>query len=111
MSPCYQVSTSIDSEAGAARIADALVTERLAACVQISGPMASVYSWKGSLERAEEWLCTAKTSEAALPVVMQRIRALHPYEQPEILATLIAAGDPGYLDWIRAESTPSREVR
>ncbi len=107
MTPCYQLSTSIDSATGAARIAETLVAERLAACVQVTGPMTSVYRWEGDLQRSEEWLCTAKTSEAALPAAMRRIRALHTYEQPEILATLITAGDPGYLDWVRAESVSS----
>jgi periplasmic divalent cation tolerance protein len=109
VSDCYQVLTTIDSEAGAKRIADALVQEGLAACTQVAGPIASVYRWNGAIERAVEWQCIAKTSGAALPGVLGRIRALHSYEQPEIVATLIDAGDPGYLDWIRRESILTRE--
>lgn len=109
MSDCYQVLTTIDSEAGAKRIADALVQEGLAACAQVAGPIASVYRWNEAIERAVEWQCLAKTSGPALPALLGRIRALHSYEQPEIIATLIDAGDPGYLEWIRRESTLPRE--
>ena len=110
MSPCYQVLTTIDSEAGALRIAETLVTEGLAACAQVTGPIASVYRWKGAVEHAVEWQCTAKTSEAALDPVLERIRALHSYEQPEIIATAISTGHPDYLEWVRRESIPSSEV-
>lgn len=110
MSVCYQVLTTIDSEAGAVRIAETLVTEGLAACVQVAGPTSSVYRWRGAIEHAVEWHCTAKTSEAALDAVLARIRALHSYQQPEIIATAISAGDPEYLEWVRRESIPSSEV-
>jgi periplasmic divalent cation tolerance protein len=110
VSVCYQVLTTIDSEAAAGRIAETLVTERLAACVQISGPIASVYRWRGAIERAVEWQCTVKTSGSVLEAVVARIRALHSYQQPEIIATAIASGDPEYLEWVRRESSPSREV-
>ena len=110
MSPCYQVLTTIDSEAGALRIAETLVTEGLAACAQVTGPIASVYRWRGAIERAVEWQCTAKTSQAALVGVLTRIRTLHSYQQPEIIATAISTGDPEYLEWVRRESIPSSEV-
>jgi periplasmic divalent cation tolerance protein len=106
---CYQVSTTLDSEAAAGQLAATLVEERLAACVQVVGPILSVYRWDGALTRATEWLCTAKTTEAALPALLARIRALHSYQQPEIAAVPIAAGDPGYLDWLRRESTSASE--
>lgn len=109
MTACYQVNTTLESEADAARLAAALVDERLAACVQVSGPVASVYRWNGAVTRAAEWLCTAKTAETRLPALLARIRELHPYEQPEIIATSITAGDPAYLEWVRQESTPAPE--
>jgi periplasmic divalent cation tolerance protein len=87
------------------------VEERLAACVQVSGPVQSVYRWEGAVTTAGEWICTAKTMETRLPALLARIRALHPYQQPEIVATPISAGDPGYLEWIRKESTPAPELR
>lgn len=110
MTGCYQVSTTLDSEVAAGKLAATLVEERLAACVQVVGPMLSVYRWEGALTRATEWLCTAKTGEAALPALLARIRALHSYQQPEIVAVPIAAGDPGYLDWLRRESTLASEL-
>ncbi len=109
MTGCCQVLTAIDSEAAATRIAETLVSDRLAACVQVLGPVASVYRWRGAIERAAEWLCLVKTSELRLPAVIERIKALHSYEQPEIVATPLVAGDSGYLDWVRSETTPSHE--
>lgn len=109
MTGCCQVTTAVDSEAAAGRIATILVEERLAACVQIAGPLRSVYRWEGAVIEATEWLCTVKTLEARLPAVLARIRALHSYQQPEILAVPILAGDSGYLEWLRQESTPTRD--
>jgi periplasmic divalent cation tolerance protein len=100
----YQVSTTLETESAAARIAAALVEERLAACVQVIGPVRSTYRWKGAVEEATEWLCLAKTAETRLPALLDRIRALHPYQQPEIVATPIVAGDQGYLDWLRRQT-------
>ncbi len=110
MTACYQVLTTIDSEAAASRIAEALVQEGLAACTQIVGPVASRYRWQGVIERADEWQCIAKTSEPALDAAMSRIRSLHSYQQPEIIATRISTGDPGYLDWVRRHSTSTTEA-
>ena len=105
MTDCYQVSTTLDSEAAAATMAAALVEERLAACVQVLGPVRSTYRWQGTVEQATEWLCLAKTAGARLPALLARVRALHGYTVPEIVATPIVDGDPGYLDWVRREST------
>ena len=104
MTAAYHVSTAVESEAAADEIASALVSERLAACVQVIGPVRSTYRWKGAVERSSEWLCVAKTAEPRVDAVVARIRALHSYEQPEIVATAIDGGDPGYLEWIRRET-------
>lgn len=109
MTGCYQVSTTFASEPEAGKLAATLVEERLAACVQIVGPIHSVYRWEGAVTRASEWLCLVKTVEERLPRLLERIRLLHSYRQPEIVATPIVAGDPGYLDWLRQESTPASE--
>jgi periplasmic divalent cation tolerance protein len=98
------ISTTLDSEAAAAELAGRLVEERLAACVQVTGPVASVYRWKGAVQRATEWHCVAKTSEGRLDATLKRIRALHPYDVPDIVAVPIVAGDPDYLAWIQAET-------
>jgi periplasmic divalent cation tolerance protein len=98
-----QVVTTIDGRDAAQAIADALVGERLAGCVQVSGPIASTYRWKGALERTEEWVCTAKTTRDRAPALLLRLRALHSYDQPEILVTPVTDADPGYAAWIAAE--------
>jgi periplasmic divalent cation tolerance protein len=95
-----QLQTTLDSEAAASRIADTLVAEQLAACVQVVGPVRSTYRWQGALERADEWLCLVKTTEAILPVLIPRLKALHPYDTPEIIVTAVIGGDPEYLTWV-----------
>ena len=82
MTGCFQVSTTVDSESVAEQIASALVEERLAACVQVLGPVSSIYRWEGVVTHATEWLCTAKTVEASLAALMARIRSLHSYQLP-----------------------------
>lgn len=82
------------------RIAEALVNESLAACVNILGGVTSVYRWEGKLERGEEVLLVIKTAADRLPELEARIRALHPYTVPEIVALPITEGFSGYLAWI-----------
>ena len=95
-----QVLTTTASRTEAERIAAVLVQRRLAACVQIVGPIASRYRWRGEVEQAEEWRCEAKTTAALFPQVEAAIRDLHSYSEPEIVALPILAGSPGYLAWI-----------
>jgi periplasmic divalent cation tolerance protein len=95
-----QVLTTAGSEEEAGRIAAALVERRLAACVQVVGPLVSRYRWQGEIEEEREWQCLAKTTRAAYEGVEAAIRELHSYEEPEIVATEIAAGSAGYLAWI-----------
>ena len=100
MADCCQVTTTVATQADAERIAAALVEERLAACVQIAGPIISTYRWQGAIERATEWHCHCKTTRARYPALEARLRELHPYETPEIIALPIVAGFPAYLAWI-----------
>jgi len=95
-----QVLTTVGSEEDAERISVALVERRLAACVQTVGPIASRYRWQGKIETAREWQCLAKTEAARYPEVEAAIRELHPYDEPEIVATPIVAGSAGYLAWV-----------
>jgi len=95
-----QVLTTVGSEEDAERISIALVERRLAACVQTVGPIASRYRWQGKVETAREWQCLAKTEAARYPEVEAAIRELHPYDEPEIVATPIVAGSAGYLAWV-----------
>jgi periplasmic divalent cation tolerance protein len=95
-----QVTTTAGSAEEAKRIAAALVERRLAACVQIVGPIASHYRWQGTVERSTEWMCVAKTGTVHYAELEAAIRELHSYEEPEIVATPIVAGSAGYLAWI-----------
>ncbi|HEX6644074.1 MAG TPA: divalent-cation tolerance protein CutA [Gemmatimonadales bacterium] len=99
---CVQVTTTVGTRADADAIARALVDRRLAACVQVAGPIASTYRWAGAVEQAEEWYCHVKTTRARSAEVMDAIRALHRYELPEIIAVPLE-GSPEYLRWV-AES-------
>jgi periplasmic divalent cation tolerance protein len=103
MSDYIQVVTMTGTRDDAQRIACALVEERLAACVQVAGPVVSTYRWKGRIETSEEWQCWAKTRQSLYERVEQAIRRLHPYEVPEILALPILAGSASYLAWLDAE--------
>jgi periplasmic divalent cation tolerance protein len=103
---CCQVTTTLPNQAAADELAATLVAERLAACAQVLGPVSSTYRWKGRVEQAQEWYCNLKTAIGRLPELQQRIRELHPYEVPEVIALPISTGNEQYLDWIRAEVMP-----
>ena len=98
-----QVSTTTERKEDAEKIARALVERRLAACTQIVGPIESTYWWKGNVERAEEWLCTIKSSRSLYAQVEREISRLHPYQTPQIIATPIVCGSEDYLKWLSDE--------
>ena len=100
MAEFQQVTTSVRSRKEAERIADSLVERGLAACVQIVGPVRSVYRWQGAVEHAQEWLCFIKTTRAQYAAVEAAIREAHSYECPEIIATPIVEGSEAYLAWL-----------
>jgi periplasmic divalent cation tolerance protein len=100
MSDHVQVLTTAGSEEEAGRIASLLVERRLAACVQVVGPIVSRYRWQGAIEEEREWQCLAKTTGGAYEQVEAAIREVHSYDEPEIIATPIVAGSAGYLAWI-----------
>lgn len=103
MPDAVQVITMTSDLADAERIATVLVANRLAACVQLSGPVESTYRWKDQVETSSEWCCTIKTLKEFYPQVESKIRELHSYSEPEIVATPIVLASEGYLKWI-AES-------
>lgn len=88
----------------AERLAGALVGERLAACVTIVGPVLSVYRWKGKVERGEEYLLVIKTKRSLYSRLESRLRELHSYEVPEIVALPIVEGLKDYLSWLSEET-------
>jgi periplasmic divalent cation tolerance protein len=101
-----QVQTTVPIEMDAYGLARSLVDRRLAACVQVLGPVSSTYRWQGAVEVAEERLLLAKTTVAALQALVSAIRELHPYEEPEIVAFPIVAGSATYLRWVAEEVAP-----
>jgi periplasmic divalent cation tolerance protein len=109
MTGMIQVLTTVAKREDGQRIATALVQQRLAACVQVSGPLTSCYRWQGQLETADEWLCAIKTTERAYAAVEAAIHRLHDYDEPEIVAVPIVAGSRGYLDWLAREVDCPRE--
>ncbi len=98
--PCRLILSTCPDGKTARRIARALVGERLAACVNILPIEQSIYRWKGKIESAREKLLIIKIRAADYRRVETRLRALHPYELPEVLAVPVAAGYTRYLSWI-----------
>jgi periplasmic divalent cation tolerance protein len=94
------VETTCNDPGVLTQIAEHLVDERLAACVQITGPVQSVYRWEGKIETAEEWLLQAKTRAGLWEAIVRAIRKLHPYEVPELIATPLAEIDRDYERWM-----------
>ena len=99
------VVTVTDDRAVAETLAHAAVESRVAACVQVSGPVSSVYRWQGAIETAEEWQVSAKTTEAKADELVSLWRSHHPYEVPEILVTPVLGGNLDYLAWVSTETT------
>jgi periplasmic divalent cation tolerance protein len=100
--------TNLPDRAAAERLAEAVVGQRLAACVNILAPCRSVYRWKGALQREEEHPVVIKTTGERYAELEAAIRALHPYELPEIIAVPVERGLAAYLDWIATEATAGR---
>jgi periplasmic divalent cation tolerance protein len=107
MSALIQVQTTTAARVDALQIAQALVQQRLAACVQIAGPITSVYRWEGKVETAEEWLCIAKTRADLYAQVEAAIRRLHKYQTPEVLALPISQVSDAYAQWVDEETSPT----
>jgi periplasmic divalent cation tolerance protein len=105
MTGYVMVLTTTSSETEAETIAEALLAEELAACVQIL-EIRSRYVWKGAVRREPEQLLLIKTRAALFELVRGRIRVLHSYDTPEIVALPVAAGDADYLSWMAGATRP-----
>jgi periplasmic divalent cation tolerance protein len=103
MTPYIKVGTTVGNEDDARKIAKELVKRRLAACVQIEGPVSSTYWWEGKVEETCEWQCTAKTRKDLFGNLEKTILEIHPYQVPEILALPLVAGSNAYFKWIDEE--------
>lgn len=94
------LSTCPDAET-ADRIAEALVAEGYAACVNLVPGITSIYRWQGVVERSSEVMLVIKTAESSFEALRDRLLELHPYELPELIAVPVGPGLPAYLDWVR----------
>lgn len=101
---CVVVWTTISTTSDSRKLASALVTERLAACVNVLAPMESIYRWKGEVQTDPERQLIMKTTAARVPALKARLVQLHDYDVPEFIVTPVIDGSDAYLNWIR-EST------
>ncbi len=108
MTDCMLVLCTCPDASSGAVISTALIEERLAACVNLQPGITSVYRWEEAIEEAGECLLIAKTSNERLEALTGRLRALHDYELPEIVAVPVTAGLPGYLSWVAEECATPR---
>ncbi len=99
------VITTVDSRETLERMGRLLLEKRLVACLQIIGPVSSIYWWKGRLEEAEEWIGIMKTRRELYPDVEKEIRAHHPYEVPQIEAIEATSVLPAYERWLVEETS------
>ena len=104
MAEYMQVVTTVDSEEEAERLARGITGARLAACVQIVGPIRSIYWWQGAIDDTREWQLIIKTTTECLSELESHMKANHSYDTPEITATQIPWGSSEYLGWISAET-------
>jgi periplasmic divalent cation tolerance protein len=102
MSEELVVLVTVPSREQGEAIAGAIVGEALAACVNVVGPIRSIYRWQGEVCRDDEHLLIVKTTAARYDALEARVRAIHPYELPEVIALPIERGSAPYLEWLRA---------
>jgi periplasmic divalent cation tolerance protein len=98
------VLTTTDAAEKAEALARGAVRDRVAACAQISGPVTSVYRWKGAVETATEWQVLFKTTGARYDALESYLREAHDYDTPEIIATPVVRGSADYLRWVEEET-------
>jgi periplasmic divalent cation tolerance protein len=100
MSAALVVLVTVPSREDGERIAEALVGESLAACVNLVGPIRSIYRWQGAVCRDDEHLLLIKTTPAGYPALEARVLELHTYENPEVIALSVEQGAAKYLEWV-----------
>ncbi len=101
-----QLFTTVETRDQALALARAAVDAKVAACVQIIGPITSVYRWEGRIEEAQEFLLLMKTPQDALASLMDFVRSRHPYDTPELTAVESTGVDERYLAWASEVTTP-----
>jgi periplasmic divalent cation tolerance protein len=103
MDEYIQIMTTVEQQKDAETIAHELLNQKLAACVQILGPIKSLFWWQGKIDRAAEYICLIKSRMDLYPKAEAAILSVHPYDVPEIIAVPIAAGGGSYLQWLATE--------
>jgi periplasmic divalent cation tolerance protein len=103
MSEPLVVLMTAGSREEADEIANALVAEMLAACVNVLPGVTSVYRWEREVQRDQEWLLVAKSTREVLDDLVRRVQALHSYDLPEVIALPVVGGSEAYLRWIDGE--------
>ena len=91
------------SQEEAVRIADTLVAEMLAACVNVLPGVTSIYRWEGEVQRDQEWLLVAKSTREVLDDLVRCVQAIHSYDLPELIALPVVGGSEAYLRWLDGE--------
>lgn len=109
MSDVLLVLTNLPDAETAGQLAQRLIEERVAACVNRLAPCTSTYRWQDAIETASEVPLLIKTTRTAYPRLEQLIREHHPYELPEIIAVPVTSGLPAYLDWVSRETGAIKE--
>lgn len=94
------VLTTTESKKEADKIAESLIEENLGACVQVHGPIKSTYRWEGKVVKNEEWMCFVKTRKDKYDDIEKKIKDIHSYENPEIIAFPIIEGSQEYMGWL-----------
>jgi len=108
VTPAIVVLVTVGSEQEAETIATALLEERLAACVNVTSPVRSLYRWEGHIADDREWQLIIKTQARLFEALAARVRALHSYDVPEIVALPVLAGTADYVGWIQNETESER---
>ena len=103
MSELLVVLMTAGSQEEAEQVAQALVAEMLAACVNVIPGVTSIYKWEGVVQRDQEWLLVAKSRRDVLDALVRRVQALHSYDVPEIIALPVVGGSDAYLRWMDRE--------
>lgn len=106
MQKFIQVMTTVEQRSDAERIAKTLLEKRLAACVQVAGPVRSYFHWEGKVNSAEEYLCFIKSRADLFPELEATIEDMHPYNVPEIISIPVTEGGSNYLNWLASELKP-----
>ena len=106
MSDAIVVLCTCPDNTSARELAHTLLSEKLAACVNLIPQVTSLYYWQGKMEESQEVQLVIKTRRTMFGVLQERLLALHPYEVPEILALPILCGNPAYLQWVQEQTTP-----